>query len=66
MYTTDGNLNIDNTAAILFSLFATCDRHKVDPFAYLKDVLTCIAYAPVGQLDQLLPDRWKAVTASAD
>ncbi|MGB9626778.1 MAG: transposase domain-containing protein [Phycisphaerae bacterium] len=39
---------------------ASCKRHGVDPFAYLKDVLTRIAATPVSQLDQFLPDRWKA------
>jgi transposase len=87
VYTTDGDLNIDNnaaenalrrvaigrknwlfcgsdnggaTAAILFSLIATCQRHKVEPFAYLRDVLTRIAATPISQLDQFLPDRWQA------
>jgi transposase len=92
VYTTDGDLAIDNnvsenalrrvaigrknwlfcgsdngghTAAILFSLIATCQRHKVDPFAYLRDVLTCIAATPVSQLDQFLPDRWPAARQPA-
>jgi transposase len=86
VYTTDGDLNIDNnaaenalrrvavgrknwlfcgsdnggaTAAVLFSLIATCQRHKVNPFDYLRDVLTRIAATPISQLDQLLPNRWK-------
>lgn len=87
VYTTDGDLAIDNnaaenalrrvaigrknwlfcgsdhgghTAAILFSLIATCQRHNVEPFAYLRDVLTRIAATPISQLDQFLPDRWQA------
>ena len=87
VYTTDGDLAIDNnaaenalrrvalgrknwlfcgsdngghTAAILFSLITTCQRHKVNPFDYLRDVLTRIAATPVSQLDQLLPHRWKS------
>ena len=87
VYTTDGDLDIDNnaaenalrriavgrknwlfcgsdngghTAATLFSLIATCERHKMDPFAYLRDVLTRIAATPLSQLDQLLPDHWQA------
>jgi len=86
VYTTDGDLSIDNsaaentlprvaigcknrlfcgsdnggnTAAVLFSLIATCQRHKVDPFAYLRDVLTRIAATPVSRLDPFLPDQWK-------
>jgi hypothetical protein len=53
-----GSDNGGHTAAILFSLMATCQRHKVEPFAYLRDVLTRIAATPVTQLDSLLPDRW--------
>jgi transposase len=53
-----------HTAAILFSLIATCQRHKVEPFAYLRDVLTRIAATPISQLDQLLPDRWQAAQAA--
>jgi len=87
VYTTDGDLNIDNnasenalrrvalgrknwlfcgsdnggnTAAVLFSLIATCGRHKIDPFAYLRDVLDRISATPVSQLPWLLPDQWKA------
>ncbi len=48
------------TAAILFSLIATCQRHRVDPFAYLRDVLARIAATPISQLDQFLPDRRQA------
>ena len=47
------------TAAILFSLIATCQRHDVEPVAYLKDVLTRIAAHPANQLAELLPNRWK-------
>ena len=50
--------NGGNTAAILFSLIATCQRHKVEPFAYLRDVLTRIAATPINQLNAFLPDRW--------
>jgi transposase len=46
------------TAAVLFSLIATCDRHGVDPFVYLRDVLTRIAAHPASRLADLLPDRW--------
>jgi hypothetical protein len=58
-----GSDNGGTTAAIMFSLIASCQRHKVDPFAYLKDVLTRIAATPVSQLRDLLPDRWKAADA---
>lgn len=85
VYTTNGDLRIDNntaenalrrvaigrknwifvgsdnggaTAAVLFSLIASCQRHKVDPFVYLRDVLTRFAATPIQEIDHFLPDRW--------
>jgi transposase len=82
VYTTDGNLAIDNnasenalrrvalgrknwlfcgsdngghTAAVLFSLIATCQRHKVEPLAYFRNLLTKIASHPISRLTELLP-----------
>lgn len=49
----------DNAAAIMFGLIATCERHRVNPFEYLRDVLTRIASHPHNRLDELLPDRWQ-------
>jgi len=87
VYTSDGDLSIDNntaenalrrvalgrnnwtflgsdaggkTAAIHFSLIASCQRHEVNPLEYLKDVLDRIASMPISQLVELLPGRWKA------
>jgi transposase len=58
-----GSDNGGRTAATLFSLIATCQRHKVEPRAYLHDVLTRIAATPVSQLPNLLPDRWQSAPA---
>ena len=52
-----------HTAAVLFSMIATCDRHKVDPFAYLRDVLTRLAAHPMHRLAELLPERWNTQNA---
>lgn len=58
-----GSDNGGRTAAILFSLIASCQRHDVEPFAYLRDVLTRIASHPHHRLAELLPGQWKPTSA---
>jgi hypothetical protein len=48
------------TAAVLFSLIASCQRHGIDPYAYLRNVIGRISDHPANQLTQLLPDHWQA------
>jgi len=55
-----------NTAAILFSFIATCERHHVNPFDYLRDVLGRIAGTPISRLAELLPGPWKAAGSAAE
>ena len=50
-------------AAVHFSLIATCLRNNVEPFAYLRDLLTRLPALGPGvsrdALRALLPDRWQ-------
>ena len=61
-----GSDNGGTTAAILFSIIATCDRHKVNAWEYLCDVLDRIASQPISKLADLLPAQWKAASAAAE
>jgi len=54
------------TAATLCSFIASCRRHELDPFAYLRDVLTRIAACPINEIDQFLPDCWRATHIPAE
>lgn len=47
------------TAATLLSLIETCKRLDINPFDYLKDVLTRFPSAKTSQVDDFLPDVWK-------
>lgn len=45
-------------AAILYSLIRTCERHQINAWEYLRDVLVRISTHPASQIDALLPHRW--------
>ena len=54
-------------AAVHFSLIASCARHAIEPFAYLRDILTrlpaLLPHATREDLRALLPDRWSPASA---
>ncbi len=47
-----------------WSLIASCERHGVDPQRYLTCVLAKIGITSRGELEQFLPDVWKAEDAA--
>jgi transposase len=51
-----------HAAAIHFSLIASAQRHGLDPFAYLRDLLIHLPTWPQRAIHDLLPDRWKQRT----
>lgn len=51
------------TAAVLRSFVASCQRVGVDPFIWLKDVLSRIGDHPITRLAELLPHNWKPAQA---
>jgi transposase len=60
-----GSANGAQTAATLFSVTSTCHRHRVDAFAYLRDLLSRLAHDPQPDPEVLrgwLPDRWRPPT----
>lgn len=52
------------TAAILSTITSTCRRHQINPQAYLTQLLANLPDTPVSQLDQWLPDHWKAAQSA--
>jgi transposase len=53
-----GNQSAGETAAKLFTLTKTCNRLRIDPFAYLQDVYSRLPKMSLDELPQLLPDQW--------
>jgi transposase len=52
------------TAARLYSLIASAERHSLDPQRYLTSVLAKLPFTPSSDLDQFLPDVWKREDAA--
>jgi transposase len=52
-------------AAVMYGLIATCRMNKVDPEAWLRDVLARLPDHPANKLDELLPWNWKTRRSAA-
>ena len=46
-------------AAMVMSLVQSAKLNKLDPWAYLRDVLACIHSHPASHIDALLPHCWR-------
>jgi len=51
-------------ASAIYSLFATAKLHKVNPHAWLVDVLQTMRSHPVNRVCELLPHNWKPMRTS--
>jgi transposase len=86
VYSTDGNISIDNNlienairplalgrknylfvgsdeggkrTAMMYSFFATCKAHNVNPLQWMTDVLNKITNYNINKIHELLPHLWK-------
>jgi len=55
-----GNDQAAESHARLWTLIASAERHGLDPQRYLMSVLAKIGQTPLSELEQFLPDQWKA------
>lgn len=55
-----GSHDAAQNAAMIYSLFATCKLHGVNPYDWLKHVLTVMPTFPASRIKELLPQNWKA------
>ena len=46
-------------AAMIYSLFATCRYHNINPYDWLKDVLERMHLYTTTNMAELLPQNWK-------
>lgn len=50
-------------AAAIFSLIASCRLHRLDPFAYLEEILRVLPSWPRDRYLELAPVHWTATRA---
>jgi transposase len=50
-------------SAVIYSIIASCRRHGVDPWEYMKDMFTRLPSAKNHEIPNLVPSRWRATTA---
>lgn len=50
-----GSIEGGKRAAVLYSLVASCKRHKIDPYSYLRDVIGRVKTHPQSKIADLLP-----------
>lgn len=53
-----GSHNGADRAALIYSLVATAKLQGVEPFGYLKEILTKLPDWPYKKIDELLPQNW--------
>ena len=54
-----GSHDAAQRAAIIYSLLGTCKKHEINPYQWLRDVLTRIPTHPHKRMDELLPHNWQ-------
>jgi len=58
-----GNENAGHDFAVLYTLVASCEKHRINALAYLTDVLLRVQRHPARDIEDLLPHRWKPLPA---
>jgi transposase len=53
-----GEAQAGERSAILYTVIESCRRRRIDPYAYLKDVLTRLPGMTNQQLPEVLPSVW--------
>ena len=48
-------------AAMIYSLFATCRYHNINPYDWLKDILERMHLYTTSNMSELLPQNWKKI-----
>ena len=61
-----GNEESGHDLAVLYTLVASCEKHHLNPIAYLTDVLVRVQKHPATRIEDLLPHRYKPTERSSE
>jgi hypothetical protein len=53
-----GEADAGQRSAIIYTLVENCRRHRLDPFAYLRDALTRLPNMTNRQIPEVIPQAW--------
>lgn len=56
-----GEANAGERSAILYTIIESCRRREIDPYAYLRDVLTRLPQMTNRQIPEVIPSAWSKV-----
>ena len=59
-----GNETAGPRAAVLYTILAGAKRHRIEPWAYVRDLLIRL-HGEDPRLEEMLPDRWAAAHPEA-
>jgi transposase len=61
-----GEAGAGQRGAIIYTIIESCRRRNIDPYAYLKEVLTRLPQMTTGQIPTITPEAWaKSLRTSA-
>ena len=60
-----GHKGTGERSAILYSLIESCRRRGIEPYAYLRDVLTRRPSTPLDKIETLIPANWQSSNPKA-
>lgn len=53
-----GEAGAGQRGAVLYTVIESCRRRKIDPYAYLRDVLARLPAMTAGQIAAVTPANW--------
>src|SRR5207248_524500 len=53
-----GEAQAGDRSAIIYTVIESCRRRRINPYAYLKDVLTRLPRMTIQQVPEILPGAW--------